>query len=49
MKIIEDFKKDINNSLKKNTENTGKQEKPLKRKHIDLIKRYKKKNLKSNR
>jgi hypothetical protein len=33
MLMIEDFKKDINNSLKEIQENTGKQLEALKRKH----------------
>jgi hypothetical protein len=43
--MIEDFKKDINNSLKEIQENTCKKvkkKKPLKRKHISPLKKYKK-------
>ena len=41
--MIENFKKDINNSLKEIQENIGKQEKPLKRKHVNDLKNYRKK------
>jgi hypothetical protein len=41
MMIIEDFKKDINNSLKEIKENTSKQT-TLKRKHINLLKKHRK-------
>jgi hypothetical protein len=41
MMMIEYFKKDINNSLKEIQENTGKQ-KPLKRKHKNPLKNYRK-------
>ena len=43
MMMIENFKKDINNSLKEIQENIGKQEKPLKRKHVNDLKNYRKK------
>jgi hypothetical protein len=39
--LTEDFKKNINNSLKEIQENTGKQ-KPLKRKHKNPLKNYRK-------
>jgi hypothetical protein len=39
MMVIEDFKKDINNSLKEIQENAGKQ-KHLKRKHKNPLKNY---------
>ena len=42
MMMIEDFKKDIHNSLKEIQENTGKQVKTLKRKHINSLKKYRK-------
>jgi hypothetical protein len=43
MKIIESFKDDINNPVKEKQENTGKQvEKPLKRKQIYPLKKYRK-------
>jgi hypothetical protein len=38
MMMIEDFKKDINNSLKEIQENKGKSLKPLKRKHKNPLK-----------
>jgi hypothetical protein len=41
MMMMEDFKKDINSSLKDIQENTGKQ-KPLKRKHKNPLKNYRK-------
>jgi hypothetical protein len=40
--LVEDFKKDINNSLKEIQENTAKQEKRLKRKHKKHLKNYRK-------
>jgi hypothetical protein len=40
--MIEDIKKDINNSLKEIQENTGKQLEPLKRKHKNPLKSYRK-------
>jgi len=40
MMMVEDFKKDINNSLKEIQDNTGK--KPLKRKHKNSLKNYRK-------
>jgi hypothetical protein len=39
MTMIEDFKKDINSNLK---ENTGNRKKPLKRKHKNPLKNYRK-------
>ena len=42
MMLIEDFKKDIYNSLKETQENTGKQVKYLKRKHKNGLKNYRK-------
>ena len=42
MMLIEDFKKDINNSLEKIQENRFKREKVLKRKHKNPLKNYKK-------
>jgi len=42
MLITEDFKKDIDNSLKEIKENIGKQVKPLKRKHKNSFKNYSK-------
>jgi hypothetical protein len=42
MMMIEDFKKDINNSLKEIQENTGKQGEALKRKHMNPLKKYRK-------
>jgi hypothetical protein len=41
MKMIKDFKDDINSSLKEIQENTGKQ-KLLKRKHMNHLKKYRK-------
>ena len=41
MRLIGDFKKDINNFLKKIQENTGKQQ-PLKRKNINPLEKYRK-------
>jgi seryl-tRNA synthetase len=40
--LIQDFKKDINNSLKEIQENTAKQVMPLKRKHKNSSKNYRK-------
>jgi hypothetical protein len=45
--MIEDFKKDINNSLKEIQENTGKQLKDLKAKNHKALKNYRK--IQSNR
>ena len=42
MMMMEDFKKEINNSLKEIQENTGKQLEPLKRKHNNPLKSYRK-------
>jgi FtsZ-binding cell division protein ZapB len=42
MMMIEDFKKDINNSLKEKRENTGKQVEALKRKQKNPLKKYRK-------
>jgi hypothetical protein len=42
MVMIEDFKKDRNNSLEEIQENTDKQQKPLKRKHKNPLKSYRK-------
>jgi hypothetical protein len=42
MMMIEDFKKDINNSLKEIQENTGKQLEVLKRKHKNSLNDYRK-------
>ena len=42
MMLIEDFKKDINNSLEKIQENRFKRERVLKRKHKNPFKNYKK-------
>jgi hypothetical protein len=43
MMIIEEFKRDINTSLKEVQENTGKQVRsPLKRKHKNPLKNYRK-------
>ena len=41
MKMIEDLKEDINNSLKEIQEDTGKQ-RLVKRKHINPLKKYRK-------
>jgi FtsZ-binding cell division protein ZapB len=43
MMMIEDFKEDINNSLKELQENTGKQLEALKRKHKNPLKNFRKK------
>ena len=40
--MTEDFKKDMNNSLKEIQENTGKQVEDLKRKHKNPLKNYRK-------
>ena len=42
MTMIEDFKKNINNSLKEIQENTAKQVTQLKRKHNNPLKNYRK-------
>jgi gas vesicle protein len=42
MMMIEDFKKDINNSLKEIQENTGKQLEALKEETQNLLKNYRK-------
>jgi hypothetical protein len=42
MMLVEDFKKNINNSLKEIEENTAKQVEVLKRKHKNPLKNYKK-------
>jgi hypothetical protein len=42
MMMIENFKEDINNSLKEIQENTGKQVDELKRKYINPLKKYRK-------
>jgi hypothetical protein len=42
MKITEFSKEDISNSLDEIQENTGKQVKPLKRKQINPLKKYRK-------
>ena len=42
MMMIEDFKKDVNNSLKEIQEYTGKRQEPLKRKLVNLLMRYRK-------
>ena len=42
MMLIEDFKKDINNSLEKIQENRFKRERVLKRKHKNPLKKNKK-------
>ena len=44
MVMIEEFKKDINNSLKEIQENTGKQVEDLKRKHKNSLKNCRKHN-----
>jgi hypothetical protein len=40
MTLMEDFKKDINKSLKEIQENTGKQVEALKMKHKNSLKKY---------
>jgi hypothetical protein len=42
MMMIEEFKKNISNSLKEMQENTGKQVKTLKRKHKNSLNYYRK-------
>ena len=42
MMMIEDFKKDINNSIKEIEENTGKQVEALKEETNNPLKKYKK-------
>jgi len=46
MMMIEDYKKDINNSLKEIQKNTGKQVEALKEKKQNLLKNYRKTQLK---
>jgi hypothetical protein len=42
MRLVEDFNKDINNSLTEIQENTSKQVEVLKRKHRNPLKNYRK-------
>jgi hypothetical protein len=42
MMMIQNFKKEINNSLKERQENTGKKLKAVKRKHKNPLKNYRK-------